>query len=149
MAVGSTITYLSMGTHYSTLMSDFNMTDRPSGTVTYNGQEIKVTNGQFTLEGISGNIDSQGNYTWNGTSGNILNTPGVTGYKIAGQETVAVTPAEPTGTVTYNGQVIPVINGRFVLNGKPGTIDSKGNYAYEGQTGNILTLAGVTSYQFQ
>lgn len=71
--------------------------DSPSGTVMYNGQAVQVTNGQFTLNGVSGTIDSQGNYSWNGTSANILNTPGVTGYQISGQAAVPVTPvAAPT-----------------------------------------------------
>ena len=41
----------------------------------------------------------------------------------------------------YNGQSVQVTNGQFSLNGKTGTIDDKGNYVYDGQTGNILTTA--------
>ena len=132
--------------------------DSPSGTVMYNGQAIQVTNGQFTLNGIAGTIDSNGNYSYNGTSANILNTPGVTGYQVTGQAPVAVTPVAPvaapaptgpTGTVTYNGQSIQVTNGQFNISGKTGTIDANGMVTYNGQTKNLKDIPGVTAYQVQ
>ncbi len=89
-----------------------------------------VTNGQFSLNGITGTIDAQGNYAYNGTVANILNTPGVSGYQVTGQAAVPVTvvtptPKGPSGVITYNGQSIQVTNGQFTLNGKIGTIDDK------------------------
>ena len=102
--------------------------DGPSWIVTYNGQSIEVTNGQFSLNGIVGTIDAQGNYAYNGTVANILNTPGVSGYQVTGQAAVPVTVVPPTsrgpnGIVTYNGQAIQVTNGQFILNGKIWSID--------------------------
>ncbi len=91
--------------------------DSPNGNVTYNGQTIQVTNGQFILNGVQGTIDSQGNYIWNGNVGNILNTPGVTGYQITGQAAVAVTVNTNTSTdlqAWVNN--LPVAQGRGNMN---------------------------------
>ncbi len=132
----------------------------PTGTVTYNGQTIQVTNGQFMLNGVPGTINDQGIVNYNGQAKNLTEIEGVSAYQIQGQAAVPVTPtvvtpaqvptvAAPTGTVTYNGQSIQVTNGRFTLNGKSGTIDANGMVTYDGQTKNLKEIAGVTAYQVQ
>lgn len=73
---------------------------------------------------------------------------GVTEYQIKGQEAVEVVASTgPSGTVTYNGEKITVQNGIFTLNHKVGRLDKLGNITYDGQTGNILSIAGVSEYQ--
>ena len=132
----------------------------PTGTVTYNGQVIQVTNGQFSLNGVSGTIDDQGMVNYNGQTKKLTDIPGVTAYQVQGQAAVPVAPAVvtpaqapvvagPTGTVTYNGQSIQVTNGQFTLNGKAGTIDANGMVTYDGQTKKLTDIAGVTAYQVQ
>lgn len=131
----------------------------PTGTVTYNGQTIQVTNGQFTLNGVPGTINDQGIVNYNGQAKNLTEIEGVSAYQIQGQAAVPVTPVVtpasaptplgPTGTVTYNGQSIQVTNGKFTLNGKAGTIDANGMVTYDGQTKNLKEIVGVTAYQVQ
>ena len=57
------------------------------------------------------------------------------------------TSGAPSGTVTYNGQTITVTSGSFTLNGITGTIDNGGYVAYNGYTGCLSNIPGVTGYQ--
>ncbi len=127
----------------------------PSGTVWYNGQAIEVTDGVFKINGVSGTIDAQGNYSIGGTTGNILNTAGVTSYQITGSTAVVVN-VGTSGTVRLtDGRVIQVTNGKFTFDGKSGTVDAKGNFVINNTqmfgsnetTGNLLTTEGIAGYQ--
>lgn len=121
----------------------------PSGTVTYNGQPIEVTNGVFTLNGVTGSIDNGGYVSYNGYVGCLTNIPGVTSYQVSGQQSVAVTPVF-TGTVTYGNNSVTVTNGKFSFNGKAGTITSSGSdwiVAYDGLTASIGNINCLTSYR--
>jgi peptidoglycan hydrolase-like protein with peptidoglycan-binding domain len=121
----------------------------PSGTVTYNGQAITVTNGTFTLNGVTGSIDNGGYVSYNGYVGCLTNIPGVTGYQVSGQQSVALTPVF-TGTVTYGKDSVTVTNGKFTFNGKAGTITSSGSdwvVAYDGLTASIGNINCLTSYR--
>lgn len=63
----------------------------PSGTVNYNGQSIRVNDGQFNFNGMTGTIDIDGNFRLSdGTVGNITQLAGVSGYKIDGETAVTV-----------------------------------------------------------
>ncbi len=57
------------------------------------------------------------------------------------------TSGAPSGTVTYNGQTITVTSGTFTLNGITGTIDNGGYVSYNGYTGCLTNIPGVTGYQ--
>ncbi len=121
----------------------------PSGTVTYNGQPIEVTNGTFTLNGVTGSIDNGGYVSYNGYVGCLTNIPGVTSYIVTGQAAVALTPVF-TGTVTYGNDSVTVTNGKFSFNGKAGTITSSGTdwvVAYDGLTASIGNINCLTSYR--
>lgn len=69
--------------------------DGPSGTVTYNGQDIQVTNGQFTLNGVTGTIDANGMVNYNGQTAKLTDIQGVTSYQVQGQAAVPVTVTPP------------------------------------------------------
>lgn len=86
------MTYLGLGLGSNMLLSEFTGSSNLNGTVTYNGQEIQVVGGKFTLNGAQGSIDAAGNYVLGNQTGNILSTEGVSRYCISGQRCETVTP---------------------------------------------------------